>query len=192
MIRFVRGLLNTELGQEEHSNHFFHLENPSGYPIFLPYIHGERAPVWDAQAKGIFFGIDSTHTVKDLQHSVGEAICYSLRQLVELSDTLQGHSEAIILSGGLSNSESFARLLATVLNREITVLDDADASGIGACILGWKALGVIEKYEQLLPKITRDDIISPDTQFTSQHDARFKIFEKLYAANVELMHELCE
>jgi len=187
---FCESMLKKELGEDEDSNRFFNLQDPTGQPLFLPYIHGERAPVWDAEAKGIFFGIDSTHAIRDFQHSVGEAICYSLRQLVQLSDTLQGHSESIILSGGLSNSENFTRLLATVLNRDVTVLDDADASGIGACILGWKALGVIEKYEQLLPKITRDDIVSPDKQLASQHDARFKIFEKLYAANVELMHEL--
>ncbi|HSB94068.1 MAG TPA: FGGY-family carbohydrate kinase, partial [Flavitalea sp.] len=187
---FCQSMLNKELGVDSASDEFFNLESPAGQPLFLPYIHGERAPVWDAEARGIFFGIDSSHTIKDFQHSVGEAICYSLRQLVELSDAVHGRSEAIILSGGLSNSRNFTALLATILNRDITVLDDADASAIGACILGWKALGAIEKYEQLIPKISQDDIVSSDSRFSLQHDARFRIYEKLYAANVELMHEM--
>ena len=187
---FCQSMLNRPLNTDHETNNFFNLEDPSGQPLFLPYIHGERAPVWDAEAKGIFFGIDSSHTINDFQHSVGEGICYSLRQLVQLSDKLHGHSDAIILSGGLSNSNRFTRLLATVLDRDITVSDDADASSIGACLLGWKALGAIEKYEELLPEITQDDIVSPDKTLVPQHDARFRIFEKLYEANVLLMHEL--
>jgi gluconokinase len=187
---FCKSMLNNSLDTSEETNRFFNLEDPSGNLLFLPYIQGERAPVWDAEAKGIFFGIDSSHTLTDFQHAVGESICYSLRQLVELSDKLHGHSDAIILSGGLSNSEPFTKLLATVLKRNITVSDDADASAIGACLLGWKTLGVINRYEELLQDISGSKVIVPDTNLTSAHDSRFHVFEKLYAKNVEMMHEL--
>jgi gluconokinase len=126
----VTPCLKDPLDTPEETNRFFNLENPEGNLLFLPYIQGERAPVWDAEAKGIFFGIDSSHTITDFQYAIGEGLCYSLRQLVKLSDRLHGPSDSIILSGGLSNSEHFTRLLATVLNTEITISDDADASAM--------------------------------------------------------------
>jgi len=186
---FSASMSGVAIEQEQAIDQFFHMADPSGQPIFLPYIQGERAPVWDANAKGIFFGINSSHGINDFQHSVGESICYSLRQLVEQSDDLHGRSETIILSGGLSRSVPFVRLLATVLNRSIAVADDADASAIGACILGWKVLGAIQRYEELLSELQLADVLQPEEQFLHVHNDRFNIFKQLYSANKSFMHQ---
>lgn len=169
---------------------FFPLTARSSEPVFLPYIQGERAPVWDADARGVFVGLRSSHGIEELKQATGESICYSIRQLVDLNDAMHGRSEEIILSGGLSKSAAFVQLLASVLNRAITVSDDADASAVGACVLGWFALKTIDSYEQLLTDITSRQIIPPIDHLVVGHEARYKIFCALYQQNREVMHQL--
>src|SRR6185369_7851278 len=51
--------------------------------IFLPYLHGERAPVWDAQAKGVFFGIHAGHSQEHFMRAIIEGINYALYQVAQ-------------------------------------------------------------------------------------------------------------
>lgn len=52
-------------------------------PIFLPYLNGERAPIWDADAKGMYFGICETCTEEELAYSALEGVVFSLYHIYE-------------------------------------------------------------------------------------------------------------
>lgn len=115
--------------------------------VFLPYILGERAPVWDATAKGVFFGMHAGHKQAHCMRAIVEGINYALYQVASSVQETVGDIKNIYASGGFINSPLWLQWLADVFGREISVINKEDASAIGAAILGFQATGVLQYNE---------------------------------------------
>jgi gluconokinase len=115
----------------------------AGGLIFLPYILGERAPVWDARAKGVFIGVHAGHTQAHFMRAIIEGINYAIAQVAESVQETVGALQHIYASGGFINSPLWLQWLTDVLGKEIAIINKEDASSIGAAILGMQALGVL-------------------------------------------------
>jgi gluconokinase len=109
--------------------------------IFLPYIFGERAPLWDATSTGSYHGIKPHHTIKDFLRSILEGILMNLRTVAELVDT-QNENQKLILSGGVFNIPGLPQLVADIFDKKIEILDNTNLSSNGAAIIGWRHLGI--------------------------------------------------
>ncbi len=83
--------LNNESPSEKDYTDFFKSVDtiPAGSKglIFLPYLYGERAPVWDEESCGVFFGIKSYHTNAHFLRAAIEGICYSLNHILEIIES---------------------------------------------------------------------------------------------------------
>ena len=108
--------------------------------IFLPYLLGERAPVWNADAKGVFFGIYSGHTAQHFLRSVIEGISFSLYQIALTLEEIITPVKKIYASGGFIHSSIWLQMIADIFNKEVCVTNSADASAVGAAIMGLYAL----------------------------------------------------
>jgi len=85
--------------------------------VFLPYLQGERAPIWNADAKGVFFGIRSSHEQRHFMRAVLERISYSLYQVgASLEETI-GPIQHIYASGGFTHSKAWLQLVADVFSK---------------------------------------------------------------------------
>ena len=74
--------------------------------VFLPYMMGERSPVWDPKARGVFFGLSLNSTRDDLVRAVLESSGYGLRQMMALAQEITGHKiTAFSAIGGGSRSD---------------------------------------------------------------------------------------
>ncbi|MBS1611001.1 MAG: gluconate kinase, partial [Bacteroidetes bacterium] len=147
--------------------------------IFLPYILGERAPVWDADARGVFIGIRSHHTIKHFMRAVIEGVCFALLQVLKM---IEEKSEIKILyaTGGFTQSNLWLQLLADILNKEIRVINNADASATGAVYMGMKAAGFINTWEETRRFPMTEKKILPDTDKQKAYQKYFSIFSQLY------------
>ncbi|MFI5156406.1 MAG: gluconokinase, partial [Chitinophagales bacterium] len=108
--------------------------------IFLPYLLGERAPIWNADAKGVFFGIYSGHTAQHFLRSVIEGISFSLYQIARTLEEIITPVKKIYASGGFIHSSTWLQMIADIFNKEVCVTKGADASAVGAAIMGLYAL----------------------------------------------------
>jgi gluconokinase len=148
--------------------------------IFLPYLLGERAPIWNADARALFFGIKASHGPAHFMRAVLEGIGFSLRQVgASLEDTI-GPIEHIYASGGFTHSPLWLQMMANIFGRTVFTTNNADASAIGACILGEYALGIIPRLEDGSRMIGIKDKYEP------QQD----IYQGSYATYKELYHRL--
>jgi gluconokinase len=117
--------------------------------LFLPYILGERAPVWDARAKGVFVGVHAGHTQAHFMRAIIEGINYAIAQVAESVQETVGALQHIYASGGFINSPIWLQWLTDVLGKEIAIINKEDASSIGAAILGMQALDVLPQQAPL-------------------------------------------
>ena len=152
----------------------------SGGLIFLPYLLGERAPVWDANAKGVFFGIVASHTSRHFLRAVMEGISLSLYQIGLSVEQSIGPIEKIYASGGFIHSAAWLQMIADIFDKKVYVMNVADASAIGAAMLGLFSLGIIKNLEEIKNMIHIHHTYSPDKISHAIYMKNFSVFEGLY------------
>lgn len=111
-------------------------------PIFLPYLSGERTPHNDAQAQGVFFGLNHDTTDAHLAYSVIEGVAFGTMDGLAALKAAGTEVGRLALVGGGSRSAEWAQLLASLLDTEIVTLEGSETGGaLGAARLGWLAAG---------------------------------------------------
>ena len=156
--------------------------------IFLPYLYGERAPVWDGKSSGVFFGIKPFHTQKYFLRAAVEGICYSMNQVLKIVESSTEKIEKLIVGGGFINTKKWIELLADITGKKIFVIETEDSSAVGAALLNMKALHVIEDYNAFKPAV--NEIVEPNLENHKKHKENFAIFKNLYPALKTSMHQL--
>ena len=154
--------------------------------VFLPYLLGERAPVWNASARGVFFGVRSIHGQPHFTRAVLEGISYGLRQIGASLEETVGPIEAIYASGGFTRNTSWLQVIADVFQKRVNVMAQADASAIGAAMLGWVAVGAMS-LEQAVGLIAVGTVYEPNKALAEVYQGNYHIFSELYGRLKDLM-----
>ena len=118
--------------------------------LYFPYLMGERCPLFDADARGAFWGIDSTMGKGHFARAVLEGVAYSLRQVYDLTRSPEdGAPECIVVCGGGSKSGLWRQILADVFQLPVcTTGGAAEGSAYGAALLAGVAGGFWHDTEE--------------------------------------------
>ena len=183
-------LNNTKPSEKDYEDLFKIIDSiPAGSNglIFLPYLFGERAPVWDEKSSGIFFGIKSSHTHAFFLRATLEGICYSMNQVMEIVESSAEKIVHLNVGGGFIHSKTWMQILADITGKKLAVIESEDSSAIGAALINMKSLKMIEEYDSLQPK--NNLIVEPDLNNHLIYQKYYSVFENLYKPMKELMHE---
>ena len=115
-------------------------------PVFLPYVNGERAPIFDEQAKGVFFGISSETTREEMAYAVLEGVAFSTLDIFRHLD-LTFLPENVIVSGGAAGNQVLNQMKADLFGIPAVVAAEPDTSAYGACILAALGEGLYKDKE---------------------------------------------
>jgi gluconokinase len=160
--------------------------------LFLPYVYGERAPVWDADAKGIFIGISPIHTKAHFLRAILEGVAFSLLQIMKAMEDNNKPLHTLYASGGFLESSLWLRIITDVLQKKISVSHTADASAMGAVYTAMYAMGYIKNWNQVKPLVFTDEEITPNNAAYTVYERQFNIFTQLYEkhkANFSLLKD---
>jgi len=149
-------------------------------PIFLPYLSGERAPIYDEAARGVFFGIDADTDKAALSYAVLEGIVFSLYHIAQAfpSDSFQ----ELILGGGAANNRLLTRLKADLFGCSIRGAAETDTSAMGAAMLAMVGSGRYRNIRQAIDHtVTYRTLAEPDVRFRELLLRRFEIYRGLYS-----------
>lgn len=181
---FAENLLDRPFASNEAFDWFMETahKSPPGAAglIFLPYIYGERAPVWDAAARGVFLGINGIHTRAHFARSILEGICFSLYQVTKAIEVSGGAIDTIYASGGFIQSNKWLQILCDIFNKKLIVSLAGDASAIGASFMAMYALGLIKDWDEVKSMTETSAVFHPDSEAHEKYLKNFKVFEKLY------------
>ena len=115
--------------------------------IFHPYLAGERAPLWNANARGSFFGLTLSHQKEHMIRAALEGVLYNLYTVyLALIEVMNETPNTIKATGGFAKSEVWRQMMADIFDTDVIVPESYESSCLGACVLGLKALGDIEDY----------------------------------------------
>lgn len=153
--------------------------------IFLPYLFGDRAPIWNSDSSAMFFGVKSHHTQAHFTRAVIEGITMALYDVAENMMSAGTSIKQIHVSGGFVRSSAWLQILADIFNKKICLLATDDASAMGAAFLALQKNKMITGIGALSPKDTKE--ILPDQQHRNVYERNFERYRKLYASTKELM-----
>lgn len=156
------------------------VEAGSGGLIFLPYLTGERAPHWNADAKGVFFGLALQHRREHLIRAVLEGVMYQMALVARALQEVAGEPTEVRATGGFSQSDLWRRIMAGVFGEEILFPDSYQSSCLGAALLGMKALGLIESLDAVKSMVGIETRQEPDQDSVRTYEKLLGVFERLY------------
>ena len=153
--------------------------------LFLPYVLGERAPIWNSDACGVFFGMRAYHKQDHFTRAVVEGISTSLYDIAYnmIESGLDIHQ--IHVSGGFVHSEQWMQILADLFGKKVCLINTADASAVGAAFLAMRNLNLIPDYQTLKPREVKEFV--PDTVNMAVYREVFLRYRKVYEHVADLM-----
>lgn len=153
---------------------------PTGTPLFLPYLSGERTPHNDPNVRGGFMNLTLETSAASLGYAVLEGVCFALRDAMRAVEKSGLEVRDSSLVGGGAKSDYWAQLMANVMGRELrTLKGSALSAGIGAAKLGFAAIGIVEPLRMPLPV---RKTFKPQADRRDELDDRYWRFQGLYPA----------
>jgi xylulokinase len=152
--------------------------------IFLPYLNGERAPIWDVHAVGGFFGLTFHHDRRHCTRAVYEGVAYAIRHILDISEKAAASStREIIVCGGGSRSEFWNQIKADVLQKIVRPTMVSETGCLGAAILAGVGLGYHKSIKDgCLAMIQLKQGIQPEPKLSELYNNRYSRYLDLYPA----------
>jgi gluconokinase len=154
--------------------------------MFLPFIYGERAPVWDAEARGQFVRVTGLHNKSHFMRAILEGICLSMNELLLALEENGSRIDTVYASGGFSKSPFWLQIMADVTGKNILISEEGDASAIGAAFIGLKAAGLIHSLHEVKQLTHTGNTISPDAETHARYKQSFDRFRKMIRIDQDL------
>lgn len=158
--------------------------------VFLPYMQGERSPVWDTDAKGVFYGISFATGKAHMTRAILEGCAYALRHNIETAHEAGAYPEKLVATGGAANSLLWTQIKSDVTGLSVAVSDNDAASCLGAAILAGVGTGVYPDFEAAVQQtVTVTRAHTPDPANRAAYDAGYGIYREIYENLKETMRK---
>ena len=147
--------------------------------ICLPYFTGERAPYWNSELRGMFFGFSLNHSRSHMIRAVMEGICFSLNSVMQALKEF-GEIKDIRVSGSFTKSRLWLQILADILNQPITLPNNSEGAAFGAAVLGFISSGKMKSIADTANLVHPRRIYTPQEENRETYDRLYDIFVRLY------------
>jgi xylulokinase len=151
-------------------------------PLFLPHLDGERAPLWDAEARASFTGLTSATGAAELALAVLEGVAYSARLVFDsLAQSACREAEIIHHAGGGASSELWCQIRADVLGKELRRTAMRDAGVLGAALVAGTGIGRFASLREAACHFVQfDSSFAPHAETAARHAMRFQSYKLAY------------
>lgn len=161
--------------------------------IFLPYMYGERSPIWDSAARGVFFGLSLATTKGDLVRAIMEGAAYGLRHNVETA-AVDGFPVATLTCvGGGARSALWNQIKADVLQRPVSLPGAASGAAMGDAIVAAVGVGLYPSIAEAVATMVKPGpLYAPRPELARLYDSGYRVYRALYPSLRQAFHDLAE
>jgi xylulokinase len=148
---------------------------------FLPYLSGERSPIWDPKARGVIFGLTLSHTRKDLIRSILEGGAYAVFDNMEVFTKRGVDIKEIRITGGGAKSRVWRQIMADVLGVPLQISSTVETATLGAAILAGCGAEIFKTPQEAVNRLVK--VVEGEKPRANQHTSyvkRFQLFKKIY------------
>ena len=165
------------------------VEPGAGGVIFLPYLYGERSPIYDEHARGVFFGLHGSHTRAHMARAALEGVIFALATIFELLRDSVGNVKEVRATGGYVRSLLSLQIQADIFNFPVSVPENYEGSSIGAAALAFFALGRFNDLSTVKDLIKIDHVIEPNKNNQKIYADTLMRFKEIYTRIAPLFRQ---
>jgi xylulokinase len=149
--------------------------------IFLPYMMGERSPLWHTNARGVFFGLSLATSKAVLVRAILEGAAFALRHNVEVAMRAGAEVREMRSVGGCSRSDLWNQIKADVLGLPVLLPHTSVGSPFGAAILAGMGAGVFpDVRKSLLEMVRLDRRFEPNPANHEMYTRIYRVYRDIY------------
>ncbi len=149
--------------------------------IFLPYMMGERSPLWHTNARGVFFGMSLATTSGAMIRSILEGVAFALRHNVDVAKRANITINEIRSVGGGTRSPLWNQIKADILGLPVLVPKASTGGAGGAALLAGMGIGLFKDINKTLREIIQiDNRYEPDENNRHLYNELYQIFQSIY------------
>jgi len=150
--------------------------------IFLPYMMGERSPIWSPSARGVLAGLSLHHTRNHVIRAILEGCAFGIRHNMEIIEESGGRIDEIRSCGGAARSTVFGQIKADVTGKPIVIPRETEAPALGAAISGAVAVGVHKDIKEAAENMVQVKYrIDPRKVLSNRYDLAFRMYKDVYS-----------
>lgn len=151
--------------------------------FFLPYLMGERTPINNPKARGVFMGMTLNQKQEDMTLAVLEGVTFALRDSFEIIKELGINVNEVKVTGGGSKSTLWLHILADILGVKVCTINTTDGPALGAAILASVGCGKYKTVEEACKNIIKvEKIIYCNRENFKKYDIKYKKYKEIYPA----------
>ncbi|MCX7847574.1 MAG: FGGY family carbohydrate kinase [bacterium] len=163
----------------------------AGGLVMLPFLMGERTPIWDVHARAVIFGLSLNHTRGHVARAAMEAVAYALydsfRIITAAGQQIRG---PIVLNEGGAKSALWRRIITDVFNVPTVLVKSRVGAPYGDAILAGVATGVFKDFSVTKEWVELVEPLEPDAAAHARYQEYFALYKRLYEHVKEDYREL--
>jgi xylulokinase len=160
---------------------------------FLPYLMGERSPINDTDATGMFIGLRPDTTRSEMLLAVLEGVSFAIRDNIEVAKSIGIDVKTSCLCGGGAKSKLWRKILSAILNVELQVPNAEEGPGYGSAMLSMVGAGEFENINECADALLSvKETVLPEKELVNLYEERYNKFRQIYPAVKELYKNLKE
>ncbi len=158
--------------------------------LALPYFIGEKTPVFDPLARGIFWGITLQHTRAHFFRAILEGISYGFLHHIQILEEMGQSISRVRVTNGGAKSFLWKQVTSDVLGLPLEIVENHPGSSLGVAFMAGLRSGMFSSWDDIEKCISIKTVIEPDEKNHAVYKEMFPFYLKLYQANRELFHEV--
>lgn len=151
--------------------------------VFLPYLMGERSPLLDPDARGVFFGLSGMHTRWDMLRAVMEGVVYSQRECLDILRGMGVMPDTMLATGGGGRSHLWRQMMADVFGCPIATVASKEGPALGVAILAGVGAGLYSSVPAACEELVlTNKPQAPIAENTAAYMPYYELYRQLYPA----------
>ncbi|MDA3811278.1 MAG: FGGY family carbohydrate kinase [Spirochaetaceae bacterium] len=149
--------------------------------IFLPYMVGQRAPIWNTSTRGVVFGLDPSVDRADLANMFMEGNALGVKKIFKIVENLGLNIVDVKLTGGCSKSDYYCQIFADVTGKEIQIAGETDVASLGMAMAAAFAMEYYSSFNEMTKLIKPRSSFKPVLEAEEYYEDLFALFTVLYS-----------
>ena len=158
---------------------------------FLPYLMGERSPINDTDARGVFIGLTPATKREEMLLAVIEGVSFAIRDNLEVARSLGIKIETSKLCGGGAKSPVWQKILAAILGITLEIPMTEEGPGYGGAILAMVGAGEYASVKEAASELAESKAnVAPDEALMAKYENKYQNYKKIYPALKSVFKEM--
>lgn len=159
--------------------------------LFLPYLMGERSPLWDENTRGGFIGFSLYNKREDLFRATYEGIAYALRSVLDVFEENGLCPDTLTLIGGGAKSLLWNEIMCNVYGKRLMVRKHPrEAASLGTAIAAGVGVGIFSGFREANAVIEYERVLEPEADKVSEYNRFYKIYRMMYPSLKAVFSEM--